>query len=311
MTTAQIYFFSIFVFAMLCALIIIWWRLVIRPRGRNAASAQDEAASKEKEERLFRLYQNIEEMMDNFEAYIEDAREEVDSVKRQMQLQAEGINDMIKRVEVAEAGARESLAAMRAKDEPEHAKKKDAVAEEPAEAPAGKHGTKRERIRELLDRGMTPVQIARKMELSVNEVKLIAYGLSKRVEPERAGSRQVLDALRSVDAQEPEEAGIPEEEEAPRASAGKHEAKREAGQPERSATALDPKMIWQDTKQAGQEPPRARPEPKQEIRLDARYEAVRKLLEKGYTIKQIAKKLKLSIYEVRLIVYGMAKNTGK
>jgi hypothetical protein len=190
MTTAQIYIFSIFIFLLLCALIIIW-RLVIRPKGRNAAPAEDEAASKEKEERLFRLYQNIEEMMDNFEAYIEDAREEVESVKRQMQLQAEGINEMIQRVEVAEAGARESLAAMRAKDEPEHPKKKDAAAGEPAEAPGGKPGSKQERIRELLDRGMTPVQTAKKLELSVNEVKLFAYGLSKRGEPERAGSRQV------------------------------------------------------------------------------------------------------------------------
>jgi DNA-binding NarL/FixJ family response regulator len=114
-----------------------------------------------------------------------------------------------------------------------------------------------------------------------------------------------------VDAKESEKDAAPEEDEAPQASTGKHEAKRDAAQPERPATALDPKMIWQDTKQARQEPPQAWPEPKKEIRLDARYDAVRKLLGKGYTIKQIAKKLKLSIYEVRLIVYGMAKNGGK
>lgn len=315
MTTAQIYIFSIFIFLLLCALIIIW-RLVARPKGRNAAAPVDETASKEKEERLFRLYQNIEEMMDNFEAYIEDSREEVESVKRQMQMQAEGINEMIKRVEVAEAGARESLAALQAKDAPEPPVKKAGAADVPEEAPAVKQATKQERVRELLERGLTPVQAAKKMELSVNEVKLIAYGLSKGGELDRMGGLQVLDVLRAVDAQAAEAYAAPEAyasqegEEAPPAI-GRHEAKREAPPPEMPATALDPKRIWQDAGQAAQEPPQAQSEPRKDIRMDARYEAVRKLLGKGYTMKQIAKKMKLSIYEVRLIVYGMAKNGGK
>jgi hypothetical protein len=188
MTPTEIYVFSIFVFVLLCALLFIYRRFIAQPKGRKSPPAGgeegDASTDKEREERLFKLYQNMEDMMDNFEAYIEDTRDQMESVKRQMQQQADGMADMLKRVEAAEAGARSVLAALRAGDKPEP--RKEAVPVDKTEAPPaakGRRNGRNDAVKELLEKGMTVEQIAQQLELSINEVRLIVYGLmTKNVE---------------------------------------------------------------------------------------------------------------------------------
>jgi hypothetical protein len=181
MTSAEIYIFAIFVFILLCALLFIYKRYISQPKGKKTPPAEGEGgeAARGREERLFKLYQNMEDMMDGFEAYIEDTRDQMESVKRQMQQQSDGLGEMLKRVEAAEAGARAALAAMRAGDRPETKKEAaPAVEVKPAATPAGgKRSSHHDAVKELLGRGMTVEQIAQKLELSINEVRLIVYGL--------------------------------------------------------------------------------------------------------------------------------------
>jgi predicted transposase YdaD len=181
MKPVDYYVFTLFVFILLCALLYIYKRFIAQPRGKQATGAGSEDG-KDKEERLFKLYQNMEEMMDNFEAYMEDTREQVESVKRQLLEQAEGINGMLKRVEAAEAGARAAMASMRAADKPEPRGEPAPARSAERAAPAGspRRGGKQEAVQDLLGKGMTVEQIAQKLELSINEVRLIVYGLMTR-----------------------------------------------------------------------------------------------------------------------------------
>jgi hypothetical protein len=181
---AEAYLFAVFIFILLCALLYIYKRYISQPKGKKESPADGESgeAARGREERLFKLYQNMEDMMDGFEAYIEDTRDQMESVKRQMQQQSDGLGEMLKRVEAAESGARAALAAMRAGDRPEIKKEAAPVAvEKPVDAPpGGKRSSHHDAVKELLARGMTVEQIAQKLELSINEVRLIVYGLMSK-----------------------------------------------------------------------------------------------------------------------------------
>jgi hypothetical protein len=179
MTSPEIYVFVVFIFILICALLYIYKRFIAQPRGKQTTGAGSEDGN-EKEERIFKLYQNMEEMMDNFEAYMEDTREQVESVKRQLMEQADGINGMLMRVEAAEAGARAAMASMRAADKPEPHGEPARSADRTAPAGPTKRGSRQDAVQEFLGKGMTVEQIAQKLELSINEVRLIVYGLMTR-----------------------------------------------------------------------------------------------------------------------------------
>lgn len=175
----EIYIYSIFVFILICVLLLIYRGLILLPKNRKAAAAEEESANdKEKEERLFRLYQNIEEMMDNFEAYIEETREQFEAAKADMQQQAAVINDLIKRVEATEANAKAAVAVMHSAERLAEQKKEPQAAAGgvPADEP-GRRASRPDAVRELLAKGLTVEQIAQKLELSINEVRLVVYGL--------------------------------------------------------------------------------------------------------------------------------------
>lgn len=171
----EYYLFAFYIFVLISLLLLIVLRIVSAQKGRRAATEEEAGREKEKEERLFRLYQNIEEMMDNFEGYIEDTRAQMETMKTEIQQQAASMNELLARVESTEASARTAVAAIKIpeKREPGNESRKDA---KPAEEPA-KRGTHQEAVRELLSKGQTVEQIARKLELSINEVRLIVYGL--------------------------------------------------------------------------------------------------------------------------------------
>ena len=163
----EYYLFALFVFALLCVLIVIYRRLML-PTKKQAAETD---ATKEKEERLFRLYQNIEEMMDNFEGYIEQSKEQLEQDKAQIAGQLDQVRELCRRVE--EAGARLSSAAAQHKTETALAKPAVPTAE------GGRPG-RQDAVKELLAKGMAVEQIAQAMDVSINEIKLIVYGLTAK-----------------------------------------------------------------------------------------------------------------------------------
>ncbi len=170
------YLFAAFLFLLICVLLFLYRRFIVLPNGKKA-SAEAEAQGREKEERLFRLYQNIEEMMDNFEGYLEDTREQMESVKAEVARQQQQIGELIEHAEAIEARTLSAIDSVRGgrharqEQQPEEADKPAAV--------SGKKG-KQDAVRELLNKGMTVEQIAQKMELSINEVKLVVYGMMSR-----------------------------------------------------------------------------------------------------------------------------------
>jgi len=64
------YVFAFFVFILVC--LAIWFSSRV---GRKRKNEKDEYA---KEQRLFKLYQNVEDMMNGFEEYVEEAKAELD-----------------------------------------------------------------------------------------------------------------------------------------------------------------------------------------------------------------------------------------
>ena len=172
------YIFAAFIFLLLCALLFLYRRFVVLPKGKKA-DAETEAQGKEKEERLFRLYQNIEEMMDNFEGYIEDTREQMDSMKGQMERQQSAIEELIRRAEATEARAQSTLDGMHAADRHQPKAELNQQVQEKYPVEPGRKG-KQDAVRDLLNKGMTVEQIAQKLELSINEVKLVVYGMMSK-----------------------------------------------------------------------------------------------------------------------------------
>ena len=176
------YLFAFFVFILVCALLFIYKRFIAQPRAKSPVAPGEENAA-EKDERIFKFYQILDEMMNNLETYNADARELVESVKRQMQQQSDGINELTKWAEATEAGARAAVAALKACEKPKQKKEEETVTNSNPPSEAVKRNTKHEDVKELLGNGLTVEQIAQKLELSINEVRLIVYGLmTKNIE---------------------------------------------------------------------------------------------------------------------------------
>lgn len=177
----EYYVFAVFVFLLLCALVFLIWRFILLPRGRKS-TAEAAEQGREKEERLFRLYQNIEEMMDNFEGYLEDTREHMETVKAEASRQQQAIEELIHRAEATEARTLAALETLRVQDRHGVRQEPQGPAPEKPAAEPGRKGRqgKRDAVRELLSKGMTVEQIAQKLELSINEVKLVVYGMMSK-----------------------------------------------------------------------------------------------------------------------------------
>lgn len=163
----EYYFFAFFMFLLIGVLIVLY-RLLGAPQRRFQAD-QDarEQAERARQERLFKLYQNIEEMMDNFEGYLEQSRE-------QMQAEHARMDEQIAQVRVL------CDRAQQVSDRLDQAERQelDEHAQNPAAETEGQRRS--ETVRTMLDQGMAPEQIAKAMDVSINEIKLIAYGLARK-----------------------------------------------------------------------------------------------------------------------------------
>ncbi len=175
------YIFAAFIFLLICVLLFLYRRFIVLPKGKRL-SDDAEAQGREKEERLFRLYQNIEEMMDNFEGYLEDTRGQMELVKAEMGRQQREIGELIERAEAIEARALSAIDTTSAAERRAARQGAQQGIEPEKQVVSGKKG-KQDAVREQLNKGLTVEQIAQKLGLSINEVKLVVYGMmSKPVE---------------------------------------------------------------------------------------------------------------------------------
>lgn len=191
--------FAFFVF--LLALVLIWFYARV-----TRGSRKKEGGAQEKEQHLFKLYQNIEDMLGGFEEYAEEAKTAIDERLKQAEAliaaareisaaaksQSAAADAILKAAAVPEPEKAPEPQAER-KPEPKAPAKKPALkrASEPAEpqqasreeasppqkaakaAAAKARPNKNEEIAQYAAQGMSKEEIARTLGISTREVSLI------------------------------------------------------------------------------------------------------------------------------------------
>jgi hypothetical protein len=142
------YTFAFFVFILLCVLIWLFGRVTREKKKESTGSF-------EKEQRLFRLYQNIEDMMGSFEEYAESVKKEIN----------EGLDSVKAMLE-----EKKSAPAEPEKQPEDEAKNPERIIIKPIDEPKLKT---EERIMRLAQKGMDKGEIAKELGLSIREVSLI------------------------------------------------------------------------------------------------------------------------------------------
>lgn len=160
---AKYYLLAFYLFVLLVALFVVvgvLWRRFFgmddrRRRREEELEAQAAARSREKEEKLFALYRNIEELMDSFEEYVHESRAAMEEERQAFAARMEALRD--------------EAAALRGQPAPEP----DPVPDGPRAA-----NPRHEAVRQLLAQGMSEDRVASDLDISINEVRLIAFGLN-------------------------------------------------------------------------------------------------------------------------------------
>jgi len=156
------YLFAAFVFALLCATIYLNYKL--KTPKRSAPSTVHEDAS-EKEMRLLKLYQNLEEAMRNLEDEIGESKKELQKLHLEACEMLESCRTLCS-----------NLKAEQTYKEPPQTRGFATYAE--LKHAAGRKKNTRESINELLANGYNDEKIARELSISKGEVEF-AKGLIK------------------------------------------------------------------------------------------------------------------------------------
>ena len=173
---AEYYWYALYLFVLLVALFAVVgfiWRRFFGMGERRARMEEElreaaQARSHEKEERLFGLYQHIEELMDSFEEYVNETRTAMQADRQTIGEQLAEARAILEELRLQPA----SEPAMAIEPEPEP---------EPIAPPSARAGNPRhEAVRALMAQGLGEQQIASELDISINEVRLIAYGLSRQ-----------------------------------------------------------------------------------------------------------------------------------
>lgn len=162
---AEAFLFAFFVAILIGSLIALYRFLGAPQRRTRADEAARDQSDRARQERLFKLYQNIEDMMDNFEGYLEQSREQMQTDRAQMDEQIAQVRALCERAQAV--GERLDRAELR-------------ETEQQVSAAVTEGQRRNEIVRTMLDQGMTTEEVARAMDVSINEVKLIAYGLARK-----------------------------------------------------------------------------------------------------------------------------------
>lgn len=153
------YSFAFFIFILVCAAIWFYSRIVNKKN--------KETSEYNKEQRIYKLYQNVEDMMTGFEEYVEEVKTELDQKTSEIlaRLEAtEGKKVLEKPVEVVEEIPLPNSETMTENPENEEKPKENIRAS----------------VEELLDKGMELDEIAKKLEMSRRELTLMMKFKSNR-----------------------------------------------------------------------------------------------------------------------------------
>ena len=166
-------------------LIFFVWLFVLSRKSKKT----DEIAPMGREDKIFQLYSQIEEMLDNFESYVgemhtqlEDKRTELIELNRQAQVvylqaleggkPAEPENILSAPIPVPAPAPQPKAAAMR-KQGGTKEEKRSRLTDKDKEA-LGRFATKPQKVRFLMSRGLSIDEVARELDIGKGEVLLIA-----------------------------------------------------------------------------------------------------------------------------------------
>lgn len=158
------YTFSFYVFLLACALIWFYGRVIRKAK-------KEDKSSYEKEQRLFKMYQNVEDMLNMFEEYSESAKSEISKSLEQ----ARSLIENTKKPPEKRDKPVEHIS-VPASVPPETSGVTEIIKEnkKPAKSPEKSNDMKAgDMIPLLLSRGMNKSEIAKELGLSVREVSLI------------------------------------------------------------------------------------------------------------------------------------------
>ncbi len=175
------YLFVTYVFLLLS--VTIW--LLGRVLKKSKKAREIDKASYEKEQKLFTLYQNVEDMLASFEEYVEETQNEADKNMAEMKRMLEDVKQLAQTLKTGSSPAENKepavMAPMEKQEEPaaERIESLHLVApvplkipDQPARPVAYKMSRTGSRVLELRANGMDQNQIAKHLGISIREVSL-------------------------------------------------------------------------------------------------------------------------------------------
>jgi len=94
----EYYIFALFIFILVCAAILFFARTV-------HVSKKDKKSTYEKDQKLFMLYQNVEDMLNSFEEYVEETKDELTAKTEEVAAMLKAVEEKTKKTEEDLAGA--------------------------------------------------------------------------------------------------------------------------------------------------------------------------------------------------------------
>ncbi len=183
------YVFAAYVFLLVCAAIWLLGRLLKKSKKGDG----EQHTSYEKEQKLFTLYQNVEDMLSSFEEYVEEAKGEANQSLAKMQDMLQETRSLAAQLKAAQSSIPISVKNPVASETPQKADIKEETSSQselaqsihalkatPAapqsvplrQAAVRKSSTTSNKVSELYARGMAQNEIARRLGISVREVTL-------------------------------------------------------------------------------------------------------------------------------------------
>ena len=166
------YAFATYVFVLICAGLWIFGR---KSRSGKKNDKEDKSAS-EKEQRLFTLYQNVEDMLGSFEEFAEETKKETDETLKKAARLLEEAKGLSTKLDILRQAAKQSERAAAVQESREEPVPKTVMPKEKTVAPALVGSEVPLKINEkiaLLDaQGLGTTDIAKTLGISVREVTL-------------------------------------------------------------------------------------------------------------------------------------------
>lgn len=164
------YQFAFFVFVLVCIAIVLF-------KKTKNSSVTDEKVFHEKEKRLFKLYQNIEDMMTSAEEYMEEARESIAKDKQDIEKMLKKVDNLHKDVQL-DIEKNQQYIDVKSKEVKRPNTSVHSAETSNSEPTTKNHMSKNELVKYLSEEGLDTEQISKELGISKGEVELI-IGLNR------------------------------------------------------------------------------------------------------------------------------------